>query len=213
MIAVNVKTGSPEWVRARLAIPTASNFDRLITPKTMKLSSQAEGYARELIAEQVLGRPMQDFSTEWTIRGSVLEEKAVEYYELYRGVDTQPSPFFLRNDRRVGATPDRLVGADGLVEIKCPKADVHIAYLLDGGIGYRHQTQGQLYVAEREWIDTISFNPEMPTAIVRVGRDEEFITKLDECVEQFLALLDDMKDKLIRLGYFPNLSVAPLRVA
>jgi hypothetical protein len=49
----------------------------------------------------------------------------------------------LREDGRVGCSPDGFIGDDGILEIKCPKPENHIGYLLDvEGIGYRCQVQG-----------------------------------------------------------------------
>jgi hypothetical protein len=203
MIHVHHRQGSAEWLQARVGIATASQFDRIITPKTMKLSDQAAKYAHQLIAEQVLGYPMNNASSSFMERGNDLEARAVSFYQLQKDMDTEPGGFFMRDDKRVGASPDRVVGTDGLLEIKCPSAAVHVGYLLDDqGIGYRAQVQGQLWVAEREWIDTLSYHPELPSAIVRVERDEEFITKLAQAVNTFLGMMDDMRDKLQKFGLF-----------
>jgi hypothetical protein len=206
--------GSAAWAMARAGIPTASCFDKIITPKTMKLSETAVKYAWQLLAEQHTGAPMEDATAGFMARGEVMERKAVEYYELRRNVDTETVGLILRDDRRVGCSPDRLVGNDGLLEIKVPSAPVHISYLLDEeGIGYRAQVQGQLWVAEREWNDTLSYHPTMPEALVRIHRDEEFIGKLATAVNQFLEMVDDMKEKLSRRGMFPDWKRADLRVA
>lgn len=207
MILLNeFQQGSAEWALARLGIPTASCFDKILTPKTMKLSGQADGYMHQLIAEQLLGVPLEDATSGFLERGSIMEERAVRYYELQRDMETEPVGFILRDDRRAGASPDRLVGNDGLLEIKIPKADKHIAYLLDAeGIGYRCQVQGQIWIAEREWNDTLSYNPELPPALVRQYRDEKFIAALAAAVEQFNEMLDEAKEKLQKqCGLFPD---------
>jgi hypothetical protein len=216
MIILNVEQGSAEWFAARLGIPTASQFGRILTPKTMKLSDQSAGYMQELIAEQLLGQAMDDGgSIGFMQRGEVLERKAVEFYELQRDVETEKVGFVLRDDSRVGCSPDRFVGADGLLEIKCPSAKVHVGYLLDDeGIGYRAQVQGQLWITGRAYVDTLSYNPELPPALVRVHRDEEFIGKLAAAVDQFLSFLDESKLKLNRkYGLFPDFTVPNLRIA
>jgi hypothetical protein len=197
MKILDVEQGSPEWLMARLGIPTASNFDKIITPKTMKLSGSIDGYAQQLIAEQLLGVPMDNASGSFLERGNVLEKKAVDYYELQKECDTVNVGFIVRDDGRAGASPDRFVGKDGLLEIKCPSAPVHIGYLLDkDGIGYRTQVQGQLLIAEREWCDTLSYNPDLPPALVRQYRDEAFIKALSAALDQFLNYVDESKLKL-----------------
>lgn len=207
MIILPVEQGTSEWAMARLGIPTASQFSRIITEKTMKPSSQAEVYAHHLIAEQILKAPLDNATSGFMLRGSILERKAVQFYELARDAETSPIGFVLRDDRRVGCSPDRFVGDHGLLEIKCPAAHTHIGYLLDDeGIGYRAQVQGQLWLTGRAWADTISYNPEMPAAIVRQHRDDKFIVALSAAVESFLTMVDEMKMRLIQRGYFPDLA-------
>lgn len=214
MILVDCEQGTTEWAQARLGIPTASNFDKIITAKTMKLSTQIEGYAYRLIAEQVLKTPLDDATSGFMLRGSILERKAVQFYELQRDAETTPVGFVLRDDRRVGCSPDRFVGDEGLLEIKCPAAHTHIGYLLDEeGIGYRAQVQGQLWITGRAWCDTVSYNPDMPPAIARQERDDAFIAKLAACVEQFLAYVDECKLRLVRRGYFPELEATIANLA
>jgi hypothetical protein len=205
MIRLDVEQGSVEWVRARIGIATASRFDQIITAVKMEFSKSSEKYALQLIAEQILGAPMDGASSGFMMRGSTMEQDAVAAYELQHDADTEPGGFVLRNDRRVGCSPDRFVGDDGLLEIKCPAAETHLAYLLDAqGIGYKAQVQGQLWVCEREWIDTLSYHPVMPSALVRQGRDEKFITALDAAVSRFLAMVDDFKAKLQKHGLFED---------
>lgn len=201
MIKLDCTPGSEQWFKARLGIPTASNFDRIITPKTMKMSESSSKYAHELIAEQILGIHLESVSTGFTQRGQVMEKKAIDYYELTRDCDVEPGAFVMRDDRRTGCTPDGFVGDNGIIEIKCPSAAIHVGYLLDdAGIGYRAQVQGQLWLTEREYCDTISYNPDMPSVIVRQNRDDIFIVALEKAVNQFIETIADMKDRLIRRG-------------
>lgn len=213
MIRLDVEQGSAEWRMARLGIPTASQFDKIITP-TGKMSKSADGYAHKLIAEQLLGVPLDDASSGFMERGNVLEQRAVKFYELQRDADTEPAGFLLRDDRRAGCTPDRLVGDAGLLEIKCPAAHTHVGYLLDQeGIGYKVQVQGQLWIAEREWCDTISFNPELPPALVRQERDDKFIAEMEKAVVQFCDMVDELKEKLQKsFGLFPDFERPMLKV-
>lgn len=215
MILLNeFQQGSAEWVRARLGIPTASQFDRIITPKTLKPSGSQDAYAHQLLAEALLGAPIDDASSGFLDRGKLLEECTVSWYELQHEIDTVPVGFIMRDDRRSGASPDRLVGADGLLETKAPAAHTHMGYLLDkDGIGYRCQVQGQLWVAEREWCDTLSWHPTFPPALVRQYRDEPFIKALSATVEQFTDYLDELKLQLkARYGLFPDFQTPLLKV-
>lgn len=214
MIRVDVEQGSAEWRMARIGLLTASNFEKIITP-TGKQSSQWEKLMHRVLAEQILGVPLDDDADGvFMERGNVLEQKAVRFYELqYEDADVQPGGFVTRDDGRTGASPDRLVDDVGLLEIKVPSAHVHVGYLLDSeGIGYKPQVQGQLWVCEREWSDTISYNPELPAALVRQYRDDKFIATLECLVKQFHDAVDEAKVKLQRFGLFEDFELPMLKV-
>jgi hypothetical protein len=201
MKIVECSQGSDEWLQARLGIPTASQFHRLLTPKTMRPSGSAEKYLYELLAEWALGFPLQELSTGFIERGSQMELDAVRYYELQRDLDTEAVGFCLTDDGIAGCSPDRLVGDRGLLEIKCPSAHVQVAYLLGEPEGkHRCQVQGQLWVTGREWCDLLCYNPDLPPAVVRVERDEVFMAKLAEILEDFGERLRKAKTRLKELG-------------
>jgi YqaJ-like viral recombinase domain len=185
--------GSTEWLRLRAGIPTASCFDCLITPKG-KPSTSAERYLHELLAERILGRPLTGPVTTWMDRGARSEAEAVAYYESLRDLDTTKVGFVTNDAGTIGASPDRLVGDDGLLEIKVPKEHTHVSYLLGGGIAEKYcpQLQGQLWITGRAWIDSVSYHPEMPPSIVRVSRDEDYIRKLEASVTAFSQALEDL---------------------
>lgn len=191
MIPVDVQQGSPEWIQVRLGLPTASNFHRLLTPKTRKPSSQATKYMHELLAERMIGEPIDADASQFMHRGTALEADAAAYYEFQRE-PTTPVGFILRDDRKVGCSPDRLVGEDGLLEIKAFAAANHVAALLgETDDGYQCQVQGQLWISERKWCDRCWFNPSMPSLIQRFERDEEFIGELAQAVDSFVERLEN----------------------
>lgn len=207
MITFDVVQGTSEWAALRIGIPTASAFDNILTEKKLELSAKATAYAHRLIAEEHMGVALDDATSTSMHRGQVLERKAVEFYELRRELDTVPIGFVMRDDRRVGCSPDRFVGTDGLLEIKSPEPHTHVGYLLDEkGIGYRLQVQGQLWLCEREWSDTLSYHPDFPPALVRQHRDEAVIEKLKAGVNQFLEHMYELKLQLQKHGLFTDLT-------
>jgi len=160
----------------------------------MKPSGQAEKYLDQLLAEWMLGEVIGSEETQWMMRGNRLEEDAVTYYEFWSDTDTDKVGFCMRDDGKVGASPDRLVGEHGGLEIKCPSAAVHASYLR-GNVAdeYRCQIQGGLWVCERDWWDAMSYYPGMPPAIVRVERNPEFIHVLSQLVYEFVDRLEEAK--------------------
>lgn len=209
MIRVDVEQGSAAWFQARLGIPTASQFHRILTEKTLKFSEASVGYRNELLAEYLLGEPYDNGEFVFSERGSQMEAEARTWYEMDQEIDVERVGFLLRDDRRCGCSPDGLVGVNGGLELKCPSAPVHVGYLLDwNGTKYKAQVQGNIWIAERDWWDFLSYNPHMPPALVRCYRDETFIRALAAAVDQFCDQLDAAKSELTARGYGPDQSKA-----
>lgn len=204
MIRLDVKQGSLEWQLARLGIPTASQFHRIVTPKTMRLSSGVDTYAHELLAEEMLGHPINEDESQFMTRGTALEQQAMQFYEFTRDVKTERVGLVLRDDALVGCSPDRLVGEDGGLELKCPSAAVHVSYMLnvaDAG-KFNAQIQGALWLTGRQWWDWLSYNPELPSVLVRFHRDEKFIATLETAIGHFIEYLDECRRKLFASGFY-----------
>ena len=202
----DVAEGSEQWLRLRLGIPTASNFHKIVTP-TGKLSTQARSYMYQLIAERLLREPVEDIGNLYYVaRGRELEPQAIHAYEFERDIETKPCGFITTDNGRIGCTPDRLiVGQSAAVELKCPAPHTHICYLIEGfGTDYVPQVQGQMLVGEFGWIDRYSYHPNLPPVLVRTHRDEPFITKLREALDQFCAAFDRTLETVKARGYFED---------
>lgn len=198
MRIVPVIQGSEQWEQLRKGVPTASNFDKIITPARGQLSTSWPGYAAELIANElgVLIPPMPSF---WMERGIELEPYAVKAYEQVTGVETQVAGFVWPDDHeRYGCSPDRLVGIDGLLEAKCPKPETLIEYHLNGTLpaNYRPQVQGQLLITGRLWCDFFAYHPDLKPFLLRVERDEKYISALSEALDEFCVKLAEMRERL-----------------
>lgn len=187
-----------------MGLPTASQFHRILSAKTLKPLAGAETYALELLVQWGLGL-MEGEDSDFMERGRLFEEDAVAAYELETNCDVQRVGFITNDAGTVGYSPDGLVGDDGLVEFKVPAAKTHLAYLLnEGDVGpYMAQCQGGLWVAEREWIDWRSWHQSLPAAKVRMGRDEKFIAALSEAVGEFCDRLAAAKARLLGMGFVP----------
>lgn len=191
MIVLDVKQGTQEWVASRLGIPTASRFSSIMTPKTRKPSASAAPYLCELVAERLTGYPANDASSDFMLRGSALEAEAAAAYEFDTGLSVSAVGFVLDDSRRFGCSPDRFVGEDGLLEIKCLSVANHVAAVL-GMLDGEHvaQVQGQLWITGRQWVDLFFYNPAIAAHRVRIERDEKFIAALAENVEAFCERLE-----------------------
>ena len=218
MRVLDVEQGSREWIEARLGIPTASAFKRIVT-STGKLSAQRDAYQAELLSEWVFGEPAKDFDTTWTERGKVLEPDARRYYSFHTDTEARTVGFIVRESNDgispaldagevvaiAGASPDGLVGDDGLLELKCPREDTHMLYLARGVLPseYRAQVQGQLWVTGRAWADFMSYCPELPPFLIRVEPDAKFQAALDDHMPVFHAELMAGRQRLIEKGVTP----------
>lgn len=202
----DLQQGSGEWFAARLGIPTASNFDSIITPKTMKLSEGRKKYACRLIAERLMNRPTESVEgQQWMERGKELEPLAVQQYEFVHEVTTSPVGFVTDNLGTMGASPDRVV-FDGdriarTLEIKCPSLPVHLEYLMYGpGDAYRCQIQGQLWICEADKGSFYSYFERGPAVLLETARDEVFIKAMTEHMDTFQMELIRLHERAKELG-------------
>jgi hypothetical protein len=188
MRIINCEQGSPEWLQARLGVPSASSYSKLITT-TGKASAQAEAYINQLVAERITGESSFFQVTDPMQRGMDLEPEARVRYEMETGNLVEQVGFLMHDTLEAGASPDGLVGESGGLEIKCPMPSTHVEYLRDGRLPskYIQQVQGCLWISGRDWWDFMSYHPKMTPLIIRVYRDEVFIKALE------LAVIDTVE--------------------
>jgi hypothetical protein len=198
---ITCEQGSEAWFRARMGIPTASEFAAVMAKGRAGGDSKTrQTYLYKLAGEIVTGQPMESFSNGHMERGRVLEDEARSFYEFMTDRACERVGF-IRNGRK-GASPDSLVGSDGLVEIKTKLPHLMIETLLRGEFPPEHkaQCQGQLWVAEREWIDIAVYWPGLPVFITRASRDETYIRELGDAVDAFNAELDGIVERVRSYG-------------
>lgn len=204
MIIHSVEQGTPEWFKVRAGVPSASCFGKILTP-TGKESTQFKGYAAFLLAEKILNKPLdkfQDNKPYWMERGNELEADAVKMYEFMYDLPTVKAGFCTLDDNSAGCSPDRFVGDDGLVEIKCPAPWTHVENLVADKIDsdYIPQVQGQLYVTGRKWVDWFSYHPDMTPSVIRIHRDDEYIEKLAAALAKFNDYMNEQINILKEKG-------------
>lgn len=197
MRVVQHPQGSPEWLAARVGLVTASRVaDILATTKSGPSASRA-GYMGELVAEQMTGvSAAPTFMNDDMRRGTDLEPDARFTYEINTGLVVSQIGLVLHPTMKAGASPDGLVGEEGLIEIKCPRTHVHISYI-EGGKApakYLPQMGWQLVCTGRRWVDFASYDPRMPEAlqlfVARYEPSMEELKALEVEVAKFLAEVD-----------------------
>lgn len=186
--------GSEIWFAERKGKVTASQAARILTP-TGKDSSQWDDYAIELTAECI--RP--DELPEWTgnshtDRGNELEPVAREKFAEIMECDVVTVGFVKNTDRYrgvVGCSPDGLVMRGSKViaglELKCPLAKHHAAYVIAGGAPakYLPQVHFSMALTGLPWY-FMSFCYGMAPHIVRVEADS-YTAKMADAVERFVT--------------------------
>lgn len=201
MIFHNVEQGTEEWLKLRLGVPTASNFDRIMTPKKQQLSSAADTFIAELIGEK-LSPYMPERAETYTSRamewGKQTEEEARRFYAMDQNATPTNGGFCTTDDGRLGASPDFLIGDDGCGELKCPQPGTHVQYLIDGVLpeAYKCQVHGHLIVTGRQWCDFMSYSMGLPPFIVRVTPDLYTVQLSKVIYEQFLPRYDELLAKI-----------------
>ncbi len=203
MKIIDCEQGTGEWWEAKRGIPSASNFDRIFTPKTMKPSAQADKYIYELVADLASltppyftnqGRPINAAMQ----NGINSEPDARKWFELRFDVDVHRVGFCTSDDSRIGASPDGLIGDDQGLELKCPELKTQVEYLVDGTLpdAYKCQVHGSMIVTGRKVWHFLSYAPGLPPFHVRVEPDE-FTAKLAVALDDFVKRYDEV---LARFG-------------
>lgn len=198
MKILDVVQNSPEWFTARCGIPTASNFDKIITAKG-EPSKQRTKYLYQLAGERITCKSEETYQNANMLRGIEMEDEARKLYEVITGGTVVKVGLCITEGKTIyAASPDGLFKDDGAVEIKCPLISTHVAYLLNGGLveDYFQQLQGQLLVTGRKWVEIMSYYPGLKPLLVPVNRDEKFIKALKVELELFCSELDDVTNKI-----------------
>jgi len=198
MIYHPIPQRSEEWYTLRLGIPTASEFHKLLTPKTRKLSASHAYVLYRLLAEQITGERVENAETDWMTRGVELEDKAIATYESLTDTETLPGGFITDDNRTMGCSPDRLIGTDGGLEIKCRLIHTQIEQALTGTAAEEAmaQIQGCLLISEREWWDVFNYHPRLLIPPIRTYRNEEFIGDLKGVLTNFRSIMIEKRAEL-----------------
>ena len=188
---------SEAYDRLKLGVPTSSNFHKIITPQG-KPSKQWREYACVLIAERLLQQKIEFYNSPAMERGVIVEAEAADWYEFDQDVITQRIGFITDDDHTMGCSPDRLVGEDGLLEIKAPLPHTQIEYWISGKVHERFwpQLQGQLYITQRSWVDIVCWHDVLPKLVMRVEPDEKFINALDHELQIFNCFVEGVVGKI-----------------
>ena len=174
-------TANPDWLSLRAGKFTGSDFSVMLgngeTKRKMIL---------EKATEHILGKPCNKdhYVSADMLRGIELESVARNLYieETFNDVKEVG---FIEKDEYCGVSPDGLVSEDGIIEIKCPKDTLFVEQSITGNIKPEYYTQIQyaLYITGRQWCDYVAYNENFPLLIRRYERDEKYIEKIKDTLE------------------------------
>lgn len=188
---------SPEWFAARLGRVTASRVADVVAKTKSGDSASRGNYMAQLVIERLTNKQEESYSNDFMDWGNLQEPFARAAYEAATNVLVDEVGMITHPRIEMsGASPDGLVGDDGLVEIKCPKTATHIETLLSKTVPgkYNIQMQWQMACTDRSWCDFVSFDPRMPDGLQmflkRVHRDDALIKTLEDEVIKFLKEVD-----------------------
>jgi putative phage-type endonuclease len=194
-----------EWFTARLGKVTASRVADVISKTKSGPSASRANYLAELVAERLTGNPAESFKSSAMQWGIDTEAQAILGYEVVSG-QTVKAVGFVEHPTlgMTGASPDGLIGLDGLIEVKCPNTATQIDLLLIGKVPQKYVTQMQWQMActGRKWCEFVSFDPRLPANmqffIKHVVRDDDYIAMLELEVSAFLDEVSGTVDALQR---------------
>jgi len=198
-----IEQGTEEWLAVRAGIPTASVFKEVMMKPGPRggIPKGRQKLLWKLAGEAISGIPESGYSNAAMERGHEREDESRSLYSMITDNEVRQVGF-IRNGN-CGCSPDGLIDDDGMWENKDAIGSVQIERLLNGKVipsEHMPQCQGQLMVAERDWIDFTSYSRGLPPLIVRVRRDERYIAGLRHDVNEFVAELNDLIERIRRMS-------------
>jgi hypothetical protein len=199
--------GTEDWLKLRAAYPTASELGNLVTPAKLQVCAgkAIDSYVAQKLAEKWLGHPLQSFGGGMLEQGNLRETEAWPWYAMQYDceLDTPRIGFVTDDVATVGCSPDAtMVSQQVGLEIKCPAADTHIAWLLAGVLPREHllQVQGSMLVTGwPEWT-FLSYHPSLPKLVIPVKRDETVCKALADAIGVFWEKFTDGWARLVEVN-------------
>ena len=188
-----IEQGTPEWHELRRGKVTASRVADILAKTKTGPSASRQNYLIELALQRITKTIEPSYTNAAMEWGTATEPQARVAYEVATHNFVDQVPFIDHPTiKGFGCSPDGLVGADGLLEIKCPNSATHWEYFKskEPPKKYFIQMQAQMAVTGAKWCDFVSFDPRMPERsqllVVNVHRDSEFILYMEAEIKQFL---------------------------
>ena len=188
--------GTTDWLIQRIGVVTGSNFSKVFTTAG-KLSTSRDGLINQLIAENLLQKPTETFKSDAMQRGNDLEAEARALAELMLGVDIEETGLIKMDDYEIGCSVDGLFNDTG-IEIKCPNASTHVAYLRKGKLPtiYTQQCQGAMLILDLSEYWFFSYHPDLEPLLIKVKRDDKLLKLAEPLLIETAEIIKTETEKL-----------------
>jgi putative phage-type endonuclease len=204
MPVIEVEQGSADWLKMRVGMCTGSRIIDVVTKlKKGGYCAARQDYLMELVVERLTGLNADNYVSPAMQWGIDNEQFAVAAYEIERDVMLEPGGFAMHPEIKwFGASPDRRIGENGLLEVKCPTSRTHLRYLIENVVPIEYQPQmlAEMACSEREYVDFVSFDPRFPPGlqlfVKRFERNDELIAIMETEIRQFLTEVEAMEKQV-----------------
>ena len=214
-IRTDIQQGTLEWLSARAGIVTASEFGEFLTndlkPRTGEMR---KSYIARKVAERIFG-PLPSHNTLDMDLGKILEEEAIPWFEFEKGLKVDRPGFVTSDDGMAGCSPDGLIVAGNIgLEIKCPRPETHIGYLLKMASSvkdetardwfpphYAPQVLGSMSVTGlRDWV-FVSYCRKLPPLVARIfwGDWKKEIAQVEACLADMVLEIETETAKVKKM--------------
>lgn len=194
------KQNTEEWLMARLGIPTASAFDRIIG-KMGKKSSQRDAYMEKLAGERITQQPDTDgFSSPDTQRGHLLEPASCSVFEMTHKVKLLHPGIVYKDEKKLfSCSPDGLIeGREEGFETKARKLTASVHHLRTGNIDAKEyvQVQGSMLVTGYKVWHLCGYHPGLKYFHKIIEADEKYLAILEDALLDFCYDLDRLEEEV-----------------
>lgn len=198
IILTDIAQGTPEWFAACCGNVGASNIDKIVTTKGER-SKQRDDYMMTLCAERITGQKEAGYSNQAMLNGIEREAEARTLFEMAQGCEVVQVGLIYKDEKKLcHCSPDGLIGDNEGFEVKNPLSKTHVKYLIGNTLptDYFCQVQFSLYVSEREYWWFMSHYPGLKPLMLKVGRDDKWIAKMEAELNQFNEELAEMVERI-----------------
>lgn len=196
---------TPEWLHQRAGCLTASRAAAVLC-RSKRTGEPLQAYydlQDQIIAERITGDSIGIGTTAAMQWGIDHEDDARTAYEAHTGEVVDLAGFILHPSIPwLGASPDGLVGDDGLVEIKCPNTLTHLKRVGARVVPeeYKPQMLVQMLCTGRKWCDFVDYDPRLGGLYERhrfwTIRYTPTAQELEDAEAKCRAFLDEVEAKM-----------------